>query len=175
MNAGANYGIARAQAQANADYSRQPRYLHRFNEVWWIDSAPCDGCETLTPAAQGYRRATPAELKKSLVIGMSVTCIFPEEAFYSGYGRLPECWFRPGMVGKVGAVRVPGIMSGRLYACIDFYDPAIYNAGAPDEYGEGEKHQWRVGLFYDNILVVRPGMAGLLDRTCWPLPELEGR
>ncbi len=36
MNAGKDYKKARRQAQANANYSGQPRYLHSYGGAWWI-------------------------------------------------------------------------------------------------------------------------------------------
>jgi hypothetical protein len=39
---------------------------------------------------------------------------------YQGSDREEYVYFRPGDVGVVGAVEVPGVYSGRVFACIDF-------------------------------------------------------
>jgi hypothetical protein len=38
MNAGRSYPRAARQAQANANWSRQTRFLHQHNGVWWIST-----------------------------------------------------------------------------------------------------------------------------------------
>ncbi len=40
MNAGKDYAKAVSQAQANADLTRTPRYVHSYNGVWWISKSP---------------------------------------------------------------------------------------------------------------------------------------
>ena len=37
MNAGHDYPKARAQAQANADWSGRPWMMHIYGGVWWIE------------------------------------------------------------------------------------------------------------------------------------------
>ena len=50
MNAGKSYTKAKAQAQANADYSNSPRWLHQYGGVWWISKeAGAGGRERIDP------------------------------------------------------------------------------------------------------------------------------
>lgn len=49
MNAGKDYKRARIQAQANADHTGTPRYLHLYNGVWWIDKEPCADALVVLP------------------------------------------------------------------------------------------------------------------------------
>lgn len=52
MNAGRNYGKARKHAQVNANFVQQPRYLHLYNGVWWIDKTPCEGSIQIDPCKE---------------------------------------------------------------------------------------------------------------------------
>lgn len=50
MYAGKDYRRAREQAQANADWTGRPRYLHFYGGAWWVSIAPPgDESETITP------------------------------------------------------------------------------------------------------------------------------
>lgn len=49
MNAGKNYRSAKRQAQANADYTDSPRWLHRYGDVWWISKTPVADSELIEP------------------------------------------------------------------------------------------------------------------------------
>lgn len=87
--------------------------------------------------------------KDSIYPGRVVTCIRPEEAFYSDYAGRPTQYFRPGMIGVVGATNVPCVNRAYIerngtsdYACVDF----IGQEGAPQ----------RCGLYYNNIRLVEP-------------------
>ena len=83
-------------------------------------------------------------------IGDRVTCREREEAYYSRYVGNPECWFEPGDVGTVASVDVPVVRNTRghlTFCCIDFY-----KGGIP--YGKHGDSPWRVGLYYDNIVIL---------------------
>ena len=88
--------------------------------------------------------------KTAIQVGRAVTCRYPKEAYYSGYGEQPECWFMPGMIGVVGAVDVPCVnTSYRLYAggtdsfvCVDFKHPRT------------AQQSQRVALYYSNIVPI---------------------
>lgn len=56
MNAGKDYVKARKQAQANADYTGTPRWLHMYNGVWWITGTPVRDSERIDPTVKpkGY-------------------------------------------------------------------------------------------------------------------------
>jgi hypothetical protein len=45
---------ARRIAQANANWSGAPRYLHIWNGVFWCGSSPCDGAEEIRPNVIRY-------------------------------------------------------------------------------------------------------------------------
>lgn len=66
-----------------------------------------------------------------ITVGDKVTTNEHVKAFYSGYGKLPKCFFAPGDVGTVSAIGVPGVYTNTLYTCIDF-----------ERYGR----TWRVSL-----------------------------
>lgn len=76
-------------------------------------------------------------------IGDVVTCRAREEAYYSNYGGLPECWFEPGDTGIIAAVDVPYVyhIKGKsmAFCCVDFTK-------------DGRK--WRVGMDPKNIRVI---------------------
>jgi len=59
MNAGRDYARARAHAQANADASGTSRWIHMYNNTWWIDkSNPKDAqppAEEIKPKAAVQR------------------------------------------------------------------------------------------------------------------------
>jgi hypothetical protein len=55
MNAGKNYAKARAHAQANADRSDSPRWLHEYSGSWWITSTPTADAERIDPTAAKSR------------------------------------------------------------------------------------------------------------------------
>ncbi len=63
MNAGKDHEAAKRQAQANANRTGTPRYLHSYGGTYWIDrDNPVDavGCvETFTP--RGDRNAERRE------------------------------------------------------------------------------------------------------------------
>lgn len=50
MNAGTDYQKAKRHAQANADYTRTPRWIHLYNGVWWIDKTSILDAERIDPA-----------------------------------------------------------------------------------------------------------------------------
>jgi hypothetical protein len=56
MNAGTDYTKAKKQAQANADYSKTPRWLHGYNGVWWVSQTPVRDAERIDPSTKpkGY-------------------------------------------------------------------------------------------------------------------------
>lgn len=59
MNAGKHHTKARAQAQANADRSQSPRWLHQYGGSWWISTTPVADAERINPgAAKSHRHAT---------------------------------------------------------------------------------------------------------------------
>ncbi len=84
-------------------------------------------------------------------IGDRVTCKREESAYYSGYAGNPVVIFKPGMVGVVGAVKVPYVQtrSGQnsYFVCVDFKVPGVFS-GNP-KFGNDT---WRVGLDYSNIV-----------------------
>lgn len=49
MNAGRDYGKAKRQAQANADWSGEPRWLSLYNGVWWVSKTPVLDAERVEP------------------------------------------------------------------------------------------------------------------------------
>ena len=49
VNVGSCYVCAKHQAQENANRSRTPRYLHKWNGIWWIGVDPCTGAEEVMP------------------------------------------------------------------------------------------------------------------------------
>lgn len=49
MNAGPDYTKARAHAQANADSTHAPRWLHFYNGVWWVSRTPVHDSERIEP------------------------------------------------------------------------------------------------------------------------------
>lgn len=49
MNAGLDYAKAKRQAQANADYTKTPRWLHMYGAVWWISREPIVDAERIDP------------------------------------------------------------------------------------------------------------------------------
>ncbi len=49
MNAGTDYHKARAQAQANADYTRTPRWLHMYGGTWYVSKTPVQDSERIDP------------------------------------------------------------------------------------------------------------------------------
>ena len=46
MNAGKDYVRALAQAQANADLTQTPRWMHLWEGVWWINKTKPIHAET---------------------------------------------------------------------------------------------------------------------------------
>lgn len=46
MNAGSDYARAKGQAQANADWSKQPWVLFAYQGVWWVERLAGFGPET---------------------------------------------------------------------------------------------------------------------------------
>lgn len=68
MNAGKNHTKARAQAQANADRSQSPRWLHQYGGSWWISTTPTADAERINPRVVASRHhatkktAQPADL-----------------------------------------------------------------------------------------------------------------
>lgn len=52
MNAGRDYEKARRQAQANADYTQTPRWLHGYAGVWWVSKEPVRDAERIEPKEQ---------------------------------------------------------------------------------------------------------------------------
>lgn len=79
--------------------------------------------------------------KNEVKIGMKVTCVKKEEAYYSKYAGNPECFFECGDVGTVGAIDVPYVTTpsgkNKSFVCVDF-----------DKMGK----RWRAGVDYDNIV-----------------------
>lgn len=61
MNAGKNYAKAKAQAQANADHARSPRWLHQYGGVWWISGTPTTNSEQIDP-----RKKSSAQIKREI-------------------------------------------------------------------------------------------------------------
>jgi hypothetical protein len=49
MNAGRDYTRAKQQAQANADRTQTPRWLHLYAGVWWISTTPVQDAEKIDP------------------------------------------------------------------------------------------------------------------------------
>jgi hypothetical protein len=83
-------------------------------------------------------------------IGDTVTCREREEAYSSRSASNPECWFESGDVGIVASVDVPVVRNTRghlTFCCIDFYKEGI-------PYGKNGDSPWRVGLYYDNIVIL---------------------
>lgn len=78
--------------------------------------------------------------KKDVKVGIKVTCLNPEEAYYSNYAGNPICCFMPGDIGIVGAIDVPYVMTkngkDKFFVCVDF---------------EKDGQKWRVGIDYDNL------------------------
>lgn len=54
MNAGTDYAKAKRQAQANADYTKTPRWLHLYNGTWYISKSPVQDGERIDPRDQPY-------------------------------------------------------------------------------------------------------------------------
>lgn len=56
MNAGNDYQKARAQAQANADYTKTPRWLFNYGGTCWISKTPVQDSERIDPTdkPKGY-------------------------------------------------------------------------------------------------------------------------
>ena len=56
MNAGQDYQKAKRQAQANADYTKTPRWLHMYGRTWWISREPTADSERIDPIVKpkGY-------------------------------------------------------------------------------------------------------------------------
>lgn len=86
----------------------------------------------------------PRVERDRFIHGMKVTCKTRVEAYYSGYGGNPECWFEPGMVGTIGAVECPCVTYRYLqrggtatFVCVDFVV---------------DGREWRTALYYNNIL-----------------------
>lgn len=50
MNAGTDYAKAREHAQANANYTNTPRWLHYYRNTWWISRTPIHDSERIAPA-----------------------------------------------------------------------------------------------------------------------------
>ena len=71
MNAGKNHTKARAQAQANADRSQSPRWLHQYGGVYWISKEPGDGGReridpTTTTRHHATKKKSPAQLQREI-------------------------------------------------------------------------------------------------------------
>lgn len=70
MNAGKNHTKARAQAQANADRSQSPRWLHQYGGAWWISTTPTADAERIDPTAQKSRhhatKKSSAQLEREI-------------------------------------------------------------------------------------------------------------
>ena len=49
MNAGTDYTKAKQHAQANADYTGTPRWLHLYAGTWWISKTPVHDAERIDP------------------------------------------------------------------------------------------------------------------------------
>jgi hypothetical protein len=49
VNAGRDYLKAKRQAQANADYTQTPRWLHLYGGVWWITKTQVHDGELIRP------------------------------------------------------------------------------------------------------------------------------
>lgn len=56
MNAGKDYSKAKVQAQANADYTKTPRWIHLYGGVWYISREPIADSERIDPTnkPKGY-------------------------------------------------------------------------------------------------------------------------
>ena len=84
----------------------------------------------------------------AFAIGDRVTCYEEQEAYYSNYGGNPTLIFSPGMVGTVGAIKVPYVThrtdrpNDAYFLCVDFIDSS-------------GKEQ-RVGLSYRNVRKLQP-------------------
>ena len=52
MNAGTDYRKARRQAQANANWTSTPRWLHLYSGIWWISREPVKDSERIDPAVK---------------------------------------------------------------------------------------------------------------------------
>ncbi len=70
MNAGKDYKKARRQAQANANYSGQPRYLHSYGGAWWISKdAGSGGRKKVSPKTRKNpkrsKRRNPQRLSRA--------------------------------------------------------------------------------------------------------------
>lgn len=92
-------------------------------------------------------------MARNLKVGERVTVKTPVEAYYSRYGTLPECWFTPGMVGYVAAVKVPVVFwrgkgYPRQFVAIEFN-------GTPYDTGSDETAtSWRVGVYERDLVRV---------------------
>jgi hypothetical protein len=63
MNAGSDYVRAKRQAQANADYTRTPRWLHYYAGFYWI-TAEAPRAEGQTWAGVTRERIDPKDPPK---------------------------------------------------------------------------------------------------------------
>jgi hypothetical protein len=59
MRAGRDYADAKRHAQASADRSGEPHWLHRWGGVWWISAAPVRGGERIDPAPPDPAKGNP--------------------------------------------------------------------------------------------------------------------
>lgn len=73
MNAGKDYKRAKAQAQANADRSQSPRWLHQYGGSWWISTTPTADAEQLDPALRHATKKSPAQLDREIAESLAST------------------------------------------------------------------------------------------------------
>lgn len=88
-------------------------------------------------------------MNKKIKLGMTVTCLKEEEAYYSGRNGNPQVIFKPGDIGIVMSVNLPHVRGRESGVCVDFYGPRY--AGGPDY------HIWRTSAPYGNLTPANDG------------------
>jgi hypothetical protein len=98
---------------------------------------------------------------KQPTIGQRVTSTAPKEAYYSNYGGNPSCFFVPGDIGVVAAVKVPAVRAP--FELVPYTDPYNGSLQFKKTYPRGRNptfncvdfikdgRMWRVHFYNDEL------------------------